>query len=1478
MDWDMNQELFEEEESEFDDVSEISEIDLVTEVTKLNFEIDDEITKLNFVCDIESDNEGDYCEDIDAGSSAVLATNYDTITPGKNGRNPRTSNRHQNEASRNGFEIKGPLVLWDDDDDDVYGGSFPLSSANASGCNAHGVVHVRLLRARNLPCPVGSSVGATISLNPYKGKVKSSRSKAFPGNLLDHGVCVRWGREPRQPRAFTEHYRNGSNHNSQYRDSILRDDDDGEEDDENILSMVNAWNGPSSPVPSINIDLTFSPLGLGIFDFTMASIELSSEVLIQRPRVWRTRWCPMKVNASSLSQTSYHHNYNDDPFLRIQALFEPSVSSGGPLEHKVLPSLSQTQVSSSTKQRTNEQKSATISPSPPLSGRTLLIENETDPNEIATTDSNGLLSVYQPGETHQEKEAKKSDEQSQKQDTGSFWDTKELALMNIETTSLEEDISTVASKKTTASQKTARAAAAFVKPHLLRTERYLVPTRCAVCSKLLVGIFGKGIGFRCEVCHIDCCSDCRLHVDLKVPCGSELATDIVEASFQNKMSPSGFLSYIAPDEAYEQKRQSMLEGEEAFVQPSGRMNPSSAIIASKQSLAMTGYTKGSQSPMAQNGGTRSAIEGIGRCRFEIVSACLFLKNTKTWSDYGTDAETQPLRRGDYYVRVSMTDSDRSARTPTLQKTGGMPHFRSAEMRFPVSHYGVAFRIDVVEADRDTIIGSALLTTQGILQEQRDAYIAEHGISLLQFLNGPIPWMGTRKMKLPLQSGIKVGAKTDDFYALNSKDSSSQQKGLISGWVDVYVGVEEFYSRMYGSNPIECPKRPPADLNMAVFSNCITRITAIMDDLNYAISLYQYMVSWENPVWTAFTLIVFQWLCRRFNSEYIGSLPILFFVLFLGYCAFQRNQGKIKGRYIKKEIETMQKVEGNSVGYEIYRPRGTITVTVSKGRNLLSQEFGIAGKTSCKVVWDPLRFADEDTKERIVQSDKSADGSFEMGNTPTIYTSDPDWNELEESGIAKRLNQLLPSTANDFFESSSAIDTSSEVKSLSFPILQSTNTADLRTDDGETLEPWESSQGAIVIQVRFQDFFNNIPGFDYVMGEVVFSIRELATEVEVKGWYQILDVGTTTNVRLEDHEVDGEDAFCGTTLNPPRIYVHLKWDPPAESSVDDPTETDREMSHAIQEELVRSSILMKENKVNLVDSSIGSVSKAFGIGGTIQVVQNTLGSIIDLVEGVMNLLNFTDPYKSSTIFVGSFLVWVVFCIIPTRYLILSAGLVQYGVSFVDRYGKALGIIGGKTPVESTLQIEHDKSSNEEDKNGKGSPFAIKVANAIRSIPTNEDLRKAYFWESRQLGTAKAKKYTVEKRESRLKKLWKAKWHSTMKILVQDNEMDNNQQPVFQWDSGFAVVQGHRFIWWKSVNDFDDGELPSGKVIMSGHAGLGGPSPIEMRKLDKEKELPLCLTIFGRGSGGQERITMLLPERSVKQNLENTILHSASFKRD
>lgn len=135
----------------------------------------------------------------------------------------------------------------------------------------------------------------------------------------------------------------------------------------------------------------------------------------------------------------------------------------------------------------------------------------------------------------------------------------------------------------------------------------------------------------------------------------------------------------------------------------------------------------------------------------------------------------------------------------------------------------------------------------------------------------------------------------------------------------------------------------------------------------------------------------------------------------------------------------------------------------------------------------------------------------------------------------------------------------------------------------------------------------------------------------------------------------------------------------------------------------------------------------------------------------------------------------------------------------------------------------------------------------------------------------------KRESRLHRLWRARWHSQVRILA----FWNHEKPAFetgqnQLRTAFAVVAGRRFIWWHSVTDFDEGELAAGLVSLSGHAGLANPSPIEIREVPEDC-IESAVTVFGKGLNGQQRITIILPDKAVKKALETTLL-SLSAKDD
>jgi hypothetical protein len=225
-----------------------------------------------------------------------------------------------------------------------------------------------------------------------------------------------------------------------------------------------------------------------------------------------------------------------------------------------------------------------------------------------------------------------------------------------------------------------------------------------------------------------------------------------------------------------------------------------------------------------------------------------------------------------------------------------------------------------------------------------------------------------------------------------------------------------------------------------------------------------------------------------------------------------------------------------------------------------------------------------------------ESQHEIGFTDAQYSADPEWDKVFESSESMRLHQLVPSEVG-FFEASARVH---DIRELHFPILQPIATRSQRKDlSGRFLDsylkPWGTSPGAVVIQVRFQDFLNNLPGFDHVLGEVVFPFSKLTMAGEVSGWFQVLDVGTTVNTRV-DRLVgqSGEGAELDDTAardQAPCIFVSLQWDPPTKDSEAD--ETDREISNAIQEELVRSSLITRQNKFDFLGSSLGAVNTALG---------------------------------------------------------------------------------------------------------------------------------------------------------------------------------------------------------------------------------------------------------------------------------------------
>lgn len=163
------------------------------------------------------------------------------------------------------------------------------------------------------------------------------------------------------------------------------------------------------------------------------------------------------------------------------------------------------------------------------------------------------------------------------------------------------------------------------------------------------------------------------------------------------------------------------------------------------------------------------------------------------------------------------------------------------------------------------------------------------------------------------------------------------------------------------------------------------------------------------------------------------------------------------------------------------------------------------------------------------------------------------------------------------------------------------------------------------------------------------------------------------------------------------------------------------------------------------------------------------------------------------------------------------------------------------------------------------------NAIHGLPTDEDLRKTYFWECRRLRAREVEEQTRAKRSARLSRLWRAQWYSTVEVLHSDKSSEAIRL------GAFAMIQGHRFLWWPSVAEFDKGEQPIGRIFLAGHAGLATPSPIEMRSMRKE-EISRATSIFGRGIDAQQKITIVACSEEDKDRLERAVVFAITSKKD
>lgn len=555
--------------------------------------------------------------------------------------------------------------------------------------NRRGVVQIRLHRAQRLPCPVGKSVRASISLPPWRGKVTTKFVVSYAGpegvdlnetgeedtsSFVDvgAGVCVRWD-------------------DSDGAGDDVKGGDDMNDDDTRSKSsttshstvmtynMMHQYNDVNTPVPDIAIELTSSSL-LGFEKTLSVVVPLSVGVLMREPGIWRRRWCPAlppekggapqpstprRVVSGGIggdgasAQASARRKFSTDafndygtaetlgPLLLLEARFVPaSLGRSDDYDEDDKEELENETISTTVRGESPSTEDTSLQPlvvSAPGANRVPLDSVKS----VATISSFVDASAHEmPRDTPLSITRVEAPSESE----GPTLD----AFMKSET-ELEPDLDSqsVTSALTASTAAKSQRRLLRAKPHHMRVlPSWSSPTWCSVCSTFMVPF--RVTSYQCESCNIYCCINCQLRVDVRLPCGSDEAKKAAEAAKRSTFAGafSGVMSVVAPVEE-------RAEGEDE----------------AGSTIEVNGET-------AEKVGS-ALVEGIGSLRIKIVRACLYDRPYPPETDlrYILKKKGRALRVGDHYARITWTDSGAlSRRTRTVFQTA-MPHFDSEVMEF-----------------------------------------------------------------------------------------------------------------------------------------------------------------------------------------------------------------------------------------------------------------------------------------------------------------------------------------------------------------------------------------------------------------------------------------------------------------------------------------------------------------------------------------------------------------------------------------------------------------------------------------------------------------------------------------------------------------------------------------------------------------------------------------------------------------------------
>jgi hypothetical protein len=159
---------------------------------------------------------------------------------------------------------------------------------------------------------------------------------------------------------------------------------------------------------------------------------------------------------------------------------------------------------------------------------------------------------------------------------------------------------------------------------------------------VVVVVVWKRIAWRCEACSVDCCNDCRLQVDVQLPCGSDAAMAAVKDAIQNRMTVEKLLNAVAPmdDKRLQQQQHKKDTSTTNLAATTTTTTTSTTAIASDAKQIPMALT--AASPLGTKTATTTTIaieshlleRGIGTMKLEFIRPHVLVEHLPAETDPG----------------------------------------------------------------------------------------------------------------------------------------------------------------------------------------------------------------------------------------------------------------------------------------------------------------------------------------------------------------------------------------------------------------------------------------------------------------------------------------------------------------------------------------------------------------------------------------------------------------------------------------------------------------------------------------------------------------------------------------------------------------------------------------------------------------------------------------------------------------------------